>query len=90
LLGRLKVNIGNIFFKQRQFAKAIKNYRMALDQVPNAHASIKYVRCTTTATNAAAAAAGCCIYAVLVQLTELFIAADQMLSMWMCVCVSGC
>jgi len=37
------VNIGNIYFKQRQFAKAIKNYRMALDQVPNVHASMKYV-----------------------------------------------
>jgi len=44
LLGRLKVNIGNIYFKQRQFAKAIKNYRMALDQVPNnTHASMKYI-----------------------------------------------
>jgi intraflagellar transport protein 88 len=39
--GRLKVNIGNIYFKQRQFAKAIKNYRMALDQVPNTHAAMK-------------------------------------------------
>jgi intraflagellar transport protein 88 len=39
--GRLKVNIGNIYFKQRQFAKAVKNYRMALDQVPNTHASMK-------------------------------------------------
>jgi len=44
LPGRLKVNIGNIYFKQRQFAKAIKNYRMALDQVPtNTHSSMKYV-----------------------------------------------
>jgi len=42
-IGRLKVNIGNVHFKQKQFAKAIKNYRMALDQVPNTHASMKYV-----------------------------------------------
>ena len=39
------MNIGNVYFKQRLFAKAIKNYRMALDQVPNnTHASMKYVR----------------------------------------------
>ena len=31
--GRLKVNMGNIYFKLGQFAKAIKFYRMALDQV---------------------------------------------------------
>jgi len=44
LIGRLKVNIGNIYFKQRMFAKAIKNYRMALDQIPNnTHAGMKYV-----------------------------------------------
>ncbi|KAI1731152.1 tetratricopeptide repeat domain-containing protein [Ditylenchus destructor] len=32
--GRLKVNIGNIYFKKKDFPKAIKYYRMALDQVP--------------------------------------------------------
>ncbi len=33
--GRLKVNIGNIYFKKKDFMKSIKYYRMALDQVPN-------------------------------------------------------
>ena len=31
--GRLRVNMGNIYFKLGQYAKAIKFYRMALDQV---------------------------------------------------------
>lgn len=31
--GRLRVNMGNIYFKMGQYAKAIKFYRMALDQV---------------------------------------------------------
>jgi intraflagellar transport protein 88 len=35
--GRLKVNMGNIYFKMGQYSKAIKLYRMALDQVPNTH-----------------------------------------------------
>lgn len=35
--GRLKVNMGNIYFRLGQYAKAIKLYRMALDQVPNTH-----------------------------------------------------
>ncbi|XP_072019243.1 intraflagellar transport protein 88 homolog isoform X2 [Amphiura filiformis] len=39
--GRLKVNMGNIFFKQRNFAKAVKYYRMALDQVPNTHKEMR-------------------------------------------------
>ena len=30
--GRLRVNMGNIFFEQRKFHQAIKMYRMALDQ----------------------------------------------------------
>ncbi|EPB66245.1 tetratricopeptide repeat protein [Ancylostoma ceylanicum] len=30
--GRLKVNIGNIYFKKKDYNKAIKYYRMALDQ----------------------------------------------------------
>ncbi|CAD6186482.1 unnamed protein product [Caenorhabditis auriculariae] len=33
--GRLKVNIGNIHFKRKEYNKAIKYYRMALDQVPS-------------------------------------------------------
>ena len=40
--GRLKVNIGNIYFKQRNYPKAIKYYRMALDQVPNTHKRMRW------------------------------------------------
>lgn len=32
---RLKVNMGNIYFRQGHFHKAVKMYRMALDQVPS-------------------------------------------------------
>ncbi|XP_029640690.1 intraflagellar transport protein 88 homolog [Octopus sinensis] len=39
--GRLKVNIGNIYFKQQNYAKAIKFYRMALDQVQLSHKEMK-------------------------------------------------
>lgn len=39
--GRLKVNMGNIYFKQKNFPKAIKFYRMALDQVPNTHKEMR-------------------------------------------------
>ncbi len=39
--GRLRVNMGNIYFKLGQYAKAIKFYRMALDQVPNTHKSMR-------------------------------------------------
>ena len=39
--GRLKVNMGNIYFKQRNYSKAIKFYRMALDQVPNTHKNMR-------------------------------------------------
>ncbi|ERE88310.1 putative intraflagellar transport protein 88 like protein [Cricetulus griseus] len=40
--GRLKVNMGNIYLKQRNYSKAIKFYRMALDQIPSVH---KEMRC---------------------------------------------
>jgi intraflagellar transport protein 88 len=33
--GRLRVNIGNIYFQNKQWTDAIKQYRMALDQLPN-------------------------------------------------------
>lgn len=33
--GRIKLNMGNIHFKQGDMSKAIKYFRMALDQVPN-------------------------------------------------------
>ncbi|KAH7728656.1 CBN-OSM-5 protein [Aphelenchoides avenae] len=32
--GRLKINIGNIYLRKKDWTKAIKHYRMALDQVP--------------------------------------------------------
>jgi intraflagellar transport protein 88 len=41
-VGRLKVNMGNIYFKQKNFSKAIKYYRMALDQIPNTHKNMRY------------------------------------------------
>jgi intraflagellar transport protein 88 len=31
--GRLRVNMGNIFFKKQNYPNAIKMYRMAMDQV---------------------------------------------------------
>lgn len=40
--GRLKVNMGNIYFRQKNFSKAVKYYRMALDQVPNTHKQMRY------------------------------------------------
>ncbi|CAI4226801.1 unnamed protein product [Auanema sp. JU1783] len=33
--GRLKVNIANIHFKKKEYNKALKYYRMALDQIPS-------------------------------------------------------
>lgn len=38
---QLKVNMGNIYAKLGQVAKAIKMYRMALDQVPNTHKDLR-------------------------------------------------
>ncbi|XP_017786261.1 PREDICTED: intraflagellar transport protein 88 homolog [Nicrophorus vespilloides] len=38
---RLKVNMGNIFYSQGQFHKAIKMYRMALDQVPSSQKNLR-------------------------------------------------
>ncbi len=40
--GRLKTNIGNIYFQQKQYLKAIKMYRMALDQIPITNQDLKY------------------------------------------------
>lgn len=34
-VSRLKMNMGNIYFKMSMYSKAIKMYRMALDQVPS-------------------------------------------------------
>nr|XP_053650560.1 intraflagellar transport protein 88 homolog [Cherax quadricarinatus] len=39
--GRLRVNMGNIYYKMNQYNKAVKFYRMALDQVPNTHKSMR-------------------------------------------------
>uniref|UniRef100_UPI0037E86625 intraflagellar transport protein 88 homolog isoform X4 n=1 Tax=Semicossyphus pulcher TaxID=241346 RepID=UPI0037E86625 len=39
--GRLKVNMANIYVKQKNFPKAIKFYRMALDQISNAHKEMR-------------------------------------------------
>ena len=41
LSGSLKTNIGNIYFKQKQYLKAIKMYRMALDQIPVTNQDLK-------------------------------------------------
>lgn len=38
---RLKVNVGNIYFRQGHFHKAIKMYRMALDQVPSSQKTFR-------------------------------------------------
>ncbi|XP_053791324.1 intraflagellar transport protein 88 homolog isoform X4 [Vidua chalybeata] len=39
--GILKVNIGNIYLKQRNYSKAIKFYRMALDQITSSHKQMR-------------------------------------------------
>lgn len=39
--GRLKVNMANIYLKQKNYPKAIKFYRMALDQISNAHKEVR-------------------------------------------------
>ncbi|XP_023259039.1 intraflagellar transport protein 88 homolog isoform X5 [Seriola lalandi dorsalis] len=39
--GRMKVNMANIYFKQKNYPKAIKFYRMALDQISNAHKEMR-------------------------------------------------
>ncbi|XP_049272467.1 LOW QUALITY PROTEIN: intraflagellar transport protein 88 homolog [Rhipicephalus sanguineus] len=39
--GRLKVNMGDIYFYQGNYSKAIKFFRMALDQVPNTHKDMR-------------------------------------------------
>ncbi|CAF0918215.1 unnamed protein product [Brachionus calyciflorus] len=41
LTGRLKTNIGNIYYEQKQYLKAIKMYRMALDQIPITNQELK-------------------------------------------------
>lgn len=38
---RLKVNVGNIYFKQGQYQMAVKMFRMALDQVPSSQKNLR-------------------------------------------------
>jgi intraflagellar transport protein 88 len=40
--GRLRVNMGNIYYEQKKFTQAIKMYRMALDQVPATSKELRY------------------------------------------------
>eukprot|EP00002_Diphylleia_rotans_P013538 TRINITY_DN2644_c0_g3_i2.p1 TRINITY_DN2644_c0_g3~~TRINITY_DN2644_c0_g3_i2.p1 ORF type:complete len:700 (+),score=174.56 TRINITY_DN2644_c0_g3_i2:744-2843(+) len=40
--GRLRVNMGNIYYEQKKYPAAIKMYRMALDQVPNTGKEIRF------------------------------------------------
>ncbi|XP_027044072.1 intraflagellar transport protein 88 homolog [Pocillopora verrucosa] len=39
--GRLRVNMGNIYCEQKKYPQAVKQYRMALDQVPNTHKDMR-------------------------------------------------
>ncbi|TPX74671.1 hypothetical protein CcCBS67573_g04058 [Chytriomyces confervae] len=39
--GRLRVNMGNIYFEQQKYSQAVKMYRMALDQIPNSNKDIR-------------------------------------------------
>ena len=40
--GRLRVNMGNIYFMQKKYVQAVKMYRMALDQIPTTEKEIQY------------------------------------------------
>jgi len=40
--GRLRVNMGNIYYEQQKYPAAIKMYRMALDQIPNTGKEVKH------------------------------------------------
>ncbi|UJR26463.1 hypothetical protein I4U23_007793 [Adineta vaga] len=39
---RLRINIGNVYLHSKQYAKALKMYRMALDQIPEQNADLKF------------------------------------------------
>ena len=41
--GRLRVNMGNIYFQQKKYPLSMKNYRMALDQIPETHRTLRYI-----------------------------------------------
>ena len=34
--------MGNIYYEQKKYPQAVKQYRMALDQVPNTHKDMRY------------------------------------------------
>ena len=40
--GRLRINMGNIYFEQEKFPNAIKMYRMALDQLPPTAKEVRF------------------------------------------------
>eukprot|EP00899_Mesostigma_viride_P015499 jgi/Mesvir1/23950/Mv10720-RA.2 len=40
--GRLRVNMGNVYYEQKKYPQAIKMYRMALDQVPATAKDVRY------------------------------------------------
>jgi len=40
--GRLRVNMGNIYFSQKDYLKAVRMYRMALDQIPNTGKEVRF------------------------------------------------
>jgi intraflagellar transport protein 88 len=42
MAGRLRVNMGNIYFEQRKYPQAIKMYRMSLDQINNTEKVIRH------------------------------------------------
>lgn len=35
--------MGNIYCEQKKYPQAVKQYRMALDQVPNTHKDMRYL-----------------------------------------------
>ena len=43
LLGRLRVNMGNIYVKQKKYPQAVKMYRMALDQIDDRFKAVRWV-----------------------------------------------
>lgn len=40
--GRIKVNMGNIYYKQKKFSLAIKMYQAALDETSSAYKETRY------------------------------------------------
>lgn len=37
-----RINIGNLLVKSKQYTKALKMFRMALDQIPEQNMNLKY------------------------------------------------